>query len=155
MRLRTLILIRHGEYDKKTMGLNKTGKAQIKDLCSKLMPIINNGDVVILSSTAKRAIESADIFKEITGINYGQHELLWSDEPSRIADYPAALKLIQKYADKAKTIIIFTHLEYVENFMTFFTKSQLDGTNIKSHVIPKGTAWVLNCEKKTLKQIHG
>lgn len=147
-----LIVARHGEYGRDG-GLNSIGRNQIVKLTGNIeFNILNEkGRKVILTSTAKRAMESAEIISRLLGIPVQEHEILQSGGPYD-EDFPGTLELINSLTDDFDTIILMTHYEYVEGFPSFFSRESL-GVPIHSRVINKGHAWIINCDDKTIKLI--
>lgn len=153
MKLKKLILVRHGEYNLGTKGLSDNGCDQINYLVDKIAPFINKGNTTILSSTAKRAAESADIISERTGVGYENHEILWSDEEHR-EDYEGAMELIEQHINKVETLVLVTHYEYAERLPGIFAKAKL-AKNIWPVAIPKGYAAMLDCVTGDFQIING
>jgi phosphohistidine phosphatase SixA len=137
-----LLVVRHGDYNEGGMHLNSSGRDQIRRLAEKIIPIVNDKKVTILSSTASRAHESAAIIAEKIGCDFEQHEILWS-ENRHPENFSGTLELIQSYLDNTEVLIIITHYEYVEDFPSYFAKEQLK-VDLDSYLIDKGSMWVLN-----------
>ena len=147
--METLIVVRHGDYNHN--GLSNYGREQISSLSNKLKPFINNAPHLILSSTATRAIESAEIIAKIFNAPYEEHEILWS-ESRHPEDFPGTLELIRSRKHEIKVITLVTHYEYVESFPEYFAKKELDA-KLYSHLIGKGEAWAIECNNKTIQHI--
>ena len=145
----TLIIVRHGHYN--CNGLSDYGREQISSLSNKLKPFINNASPLILSSTANRAIESAEIIATTFNVSLEKHEILWS-EKSHPEDLYGTLELIRSREHETETIILVTHYEYTENFPEYFAEAYLN-TQIDSYDINKGEAWVIKCDDKTIQHI--
>jgi broad specificity phosphatase PhoE len=137
-----LLVVRHGDYNGGDMHLNSSGRDQIKRLAEKIIPIVNNKKVTILSSTASWAHESAAIIAEKIGCDFEQCEILWSDN-RHPENFPGTLELIQSYLDNTDVLIIVTHCEYAEYFPSYFAKEQLK-VDIDSYLIDKGNMWFLS-----------
>ncbi|MFA5157745.1 MAG: hypothetical protein WC451_00945 [Patescibacteria group bacterium] len=140
-----LIVARHGSYGGD--HLNSRGVEEINRLSQGLQQVIGGGSVVILSSTAARAVESAKIMSEILGVPFSSHEILWSDDRHR-ENLPAALRLVQSRENEADVVVLVTHFEYAEQLPTFFGKEVL-GEEIPEQEISKGQARVVDCVAKT------
>lgn len=143
-----LIICRHGEYDRGTHHLNEYGKDQIIALASHLQPIIEDRTIRILSSTADRALESAEIlrgaFKTIT---VERHELLWS-ESRRRPDYEGTKHLVEEAFLASDTVILVTHLEYTDGFTEYFIKQSV-GKQLASFELRKGQARITSADGET------
>lgn len=145
-----LIIIRHGDYD--GVNLSDFGKRQMAELGNRLMPQIN-GDVLILSSTAPRARESAEILGKAFNVSIEDHEILWSDR-SHYEDFPKVLELVRSKKEEVDVLILVTHLEYVYGFPGHFGQTELEISTFPYREIGKGTAWVIHCEGKTIEHVH-
>lgn len=149
MQLRKLITARHGNYDS-NLNLNQRGVNDITRLAEGLRPHLM-GNVKLLSSTAPRAIQSAEVLGKIIGVKPEGHEVLWSDG-SHPTDLPGVLKLVRESAELCDTLILMTHLEHGEAFPWYFGREEL-GVNIQSQEIQKGEAWVLDIETRQLTHV--
>ena len=149
--MKRLIVVRHGEYGDNG-GLNTNGQAQIDALADRLHRLIDRASVLILSSTAVRARESAKILaKAFGGGIIEDYEVLWS-ESRHPEDLPAALALVKSRQDLADVIILVTHLEYTELLPAYFCRMVLD-IHRPSQSLRNGRAWVIDCELKTLELV--
>ena len=146
--MKKLIIARHGEYDLGNGKLNSEGIKSITALSEEILLLAKNQKVVILSSTAFRALDSAEIIGEKLGISFEKEKVLWSDS-DHYEDFEAALNLIRSYFEKVDILILVTHFEYVDLFPYYFARKQLN-TQIKSYPINKGSAWCIDCIKKTI-----
>lgn len=146
--MRHLIVVRHGQYGYDER-LNERGRTQICALAEKLKPFMDGSTVCILTSTADRARESAEILGSSFGIGFEEHEILWSEE-CHPEDLPGTLELVRSRKDKADVLILVTHLEYAEDFPTYFALEELGTSMGPSRSVEKGEACLLDCSKKTL-----
>ncbi len=147
--MKILIVARHGEYV--SDELDDRGKRQIADLVEKLSPIVGDREPLILSSTAGRAVESAEIIADHFNTSFDQHDVLWSENRHR-EDLPAALELVRLHQDETEVMILVTHLEYVERFPPYYGQEELE-IYLDSKAILKGKAWVIDCEAGTITLI--
>jgi len=67
--VKKLVIIRHGAYGNDGC-LNEFGKGQIKSLAEKLREHMSGDKVVLLSSTANRARQSAEIISSVLGVEH-------------------------------------------------------------------------------------
>lgn len=152
-----LIIARHGSYDTRNLRLNELGRKQILALSEKLENHVNGEPVIILSSTADRAIESAEILSEELGIEMESHDILWSDL-YRDEDYEGTYSLIKEKGDGVGVMIIVTHLEYTQALPRFFSRKEFgeDGDNslYGRNFLDKGQACVIDCKKREMFQIR-
>lgn len=151
--LRKLVLVRHGTYDK-TGGLDLFGEGQMKVIAEKLRLIVDGQSFLILSSTAKRTTESAEIITTILKKDFEEHKVLWSEgkKSSHPEDIPAVLALLKEREKDADIIILVTHLEYVEGLPWDFGKSFL-GIGLHKLLVKRGEGIVINCETKNLRRL--
>ena len=150
MNLKTLIIARHGDYDR-SGNLSEYGKANMLKLGKKLFPLFEGVETVILTSPAPRASQSAKILGDLENIVPIVHSILWADD-LHPRDLGAALHLIKKQT--AETLIIVTHLEYANEIPPEFAEKVLK-TSARPfwHIIEKGEAVVIDCKKKKCAKI--
>lgn len=148
--MKKLILVRHGEYGWNNQ-LTDYGRQQIASLSEQLKPHVNGASLLILSSVAPRASESAEILGSAFGVGTEEHDVLWSENQHR-EDLPAALELVRSKKDVAEVVMLVTHLEYVCDFPNYFGQHEL-GVSFQYQEISKGTAWVIDCEQKTINHV--
>lgn len=145
-----LIIVRHGEYGPDDR-LNSRGRAHIEKLSNNLKQLIGDETVLILSSIAVRAVESAEIIAAALGVEFEKFELLWS-ESMHPEDFPGAYKLIQERKEGADVLIVVTHLEYANYFPSHFARMEWGSEkyiDIEDDV-EKGEAVIIDCIKQTL-----
>lgn len=146
-----LVIVRHGHYDSNDQ-LSECGRVQIRELSKKLKSSINGSPLLILTSNQDRARQSAEILGSAFNVGFEEYEILWS-EGKHPEDLPGALELIRSRKNDAEVIVLVTHYEYVEDFPRYFGKNEL-GVELRSHLIDKGQAWVIDCQQKTIKHIR-
>ncbi len=150
--MKYLILVRHGEYDG-CCHLTNNGRKQVKDLTKKLKRFIHHGSsLAILTSTAPRATESAEIIGSIFKTNYKQYELLWSEQ-FQPPDMKGTLKLVRSEEKHCDVLILVTHYEYVIDFPIFFANTVLK-VEFRPIDIKKGEALIIDCQQKTITRIQ-
>lgn len=148
--MKHLIIARHGHFGL-DYKLSDRGRAQIVILADKLRSFTEGKKALILTSPAPRAHESAKTLIAVLGIESEVHDILWSDEEHDWS-MPKALDLIKSRQMVVDTLILMTHLEYVENLPYWFGKEFLQ-VELRSRDIDRGEAWVVDCQKKTLTHI--
>ncbi len=150
--MKKLIVVRHGQYDN-TGHLSDAGHEQIRVLASKLKKLIDeNMSIVVLTSPASRARESADIISNVLGVKTEESDVLLSEGILHPMNLSRALEFV-KSKDKTDIIILVTHFDYVADFPKYFSEKEL-GIELLSIEIGKGEAWVVDCLKRTLTLIH-
>ena len=148
--MKTLVIVRHGDYN--GPRLSDRGRNQMKTLGEKLQTLINGSSVLLLTSIAGRAKESAEVLGSVLGVGFEEHEILWSENSHR-ENLPGALELVRSRKDEADVLILVTHYEYVDEFPAYFANQEL-GVQLRSNLIGKGEAWVLDCQQKTLEHVR-
>lgn len=147
--MKKLIAVRHGHYSGE--HLSDLGKEQMATITDLLRPILQDGPTVIMSSTATRAKESAEIIAAGLGIEFSEHAVLWSDK-NHPEDIPAVIKLIRSVDGKADNVVLVSHLEYCEDLPLDYGLEAF-GKNLGYIQISKGEAWVIDCESKSLARV--
>jgi len=89
------------------------------------LPYTNNERVTIISSTARRAFDSAKVIASILKVKPKGYEVLWYDDehPEDISD---ALSLIKSYKDKTDVLIVVTHYEFAKYLPSLICKEYSD-----------------------------
>ena len=142
-----LIVVRHGHYARDDK-LSDRGRAEMAALAEKLKLHLDGLAVVILTSTADLARQSAEILGDFFVVDVEAHEVLWSEE-IHPEDFAGALKLVKSFEHMADVLVLVTHYEYVERFPAYFAREEWKVSR-ESHLIGNGHAWVLDCSEKTL-----
>lgn len=142
-----LIIVRHGSYNKEDGNLTKDGVQSIQRLAEKIILLTKNNRATIISSTAKRAQQSAQIISETLGVNFETNIDLLSDGDEHPACPPAALNLVSSYTDKTDLLMLVTHLEFLQ-YMTYRLISELRLKCESLMEFPVGSAWVLDYERR-------
>jgi len=149
--MKKLIVARHGWCDLDE-HLDDCGVKEIRILGDNIKKIADGERVLILSSTAPRGRESAEILSCCLGVGFEEYDILWSDN-SHPENMPEVLKLVRSRKDEADVIILVTHYEYAGRFPAYFAKEEL-GENIPSSLIGNAEAWILDCENKILTRVY-
>ena len=158
--MNTLIIARHGIYNSRTGQLYDIGQDQIKALGREIKEkFLNGGGIVprILSSTAPRAIESAEIVGSIVGVSEIEfHDTLWTGPDSPRGDEVDTLGgvLLIKKKD-APVIILVSHLEFSEDLPDAFGQVVLQEprSTFRRGRLEKGQAWVIDCQQKSMQRL--
>jgi phosphohistidine phosphatase SixA len=142
MMLETLIVIRHGEAT--GFGLTERGRLEMKLLAQQLSASIE-APAVILTSPAPRAKLSASILSQSLGkIPVERHECLRSD-PTTGERFEEALELVEHRGGRYRTVILSTHLPFVQRFPTVWGEKR--GLKIPELEAPStGTARITDVE---------
>jgi phosphohistidine phosphatase SixA len=151
--MQKLIVVRHGDYGYNDR-LSDFGKRQMQNIATQLKPHVDGKKVVVLSSVAERATDSADIITEQLGVpGYESHDVLWS-ENRHPENLPKAVELVQQHAD-TDVLILVTHLEYAERFPNHFLHTVLSTKDtFAARKVEKGQAIIIDCDNKTTQLIR-
>ena len=145
--MRRLIIVRHGRY--RTDGsLSLFGRESIRELVCRLESLVDEGPILVLSSSAKRAYESANILAEALEADFESSDVLWSEQ-YRPARPDTVLSMILSRADDYETVIVVTHLEYVQTLPTHFSKRVL-ACELRLDHLRRGGACVIDCERRAI-----
>ena len=139
-----LILVRHADYsgNSEDPEISSNGILKAKELANKVKQEVGNGDVIIWTSSAKRAQGTTQAMKEeLQLVNEVKVlEKLWSDDKHK-EDYHWLLNELQSLKFDG-TLIIVSHLEYVRVFpmylgLTCNKSGYTEGVIIDKGVIKK------------------
>ncbi len=142
--MKRLIVARHGMY-RPDGTLNATGQEEMLQLAARLPQYIV-GTVVVLTSSAPRAVNSAAFLAEQLGhTNIVKCEKLWSDilHPVDLAAAHAQIMAMQNY----DTVLVVTHLEYASEYPDYFGWREFK-VPIASSTLGRGQAVVIDCEAR-------
>jgi phosphohistidine phosphatase SixA len=154
-KLKKLIVVRHGDYSCRKNGvtlLTEAGKASMELLAKKLIPHMQ-GEVIVRSSPAVRALQSVAIISKESGFGYDICEGLWYADEHRYPEDPdKVLKLILSLADTTDVIVLMTHRDYTSLLPAYFSALFLN-TRLESSPIDYARAAIIDCENATLSLI--
>ena len=148
--MKKLIIVRHGDY-LPDGNLSEFGERQLLDLAWKINRLVEGDSAVLISSTAPRAEQSADLLHpRVQGItSYTKNPIFWS-EAHRQPNIEAGLQIIEEQT--ADVVIIVTHFEWGQDLPTAFAERFLQ-TRFPLKQLNKAQAWVIDCEAKTRVRI--
>lgn len=150
--LRFLVVARHGDYGGDD-NLSQRGAEQMRNLAEKMLSIVDGSKIILLSSTARRASQSAEVISQVLKVPFEEHEVLWSENchPENEAEL---LELVRARKPENQAMILVTHLEYAEYFPTYFARHEL-GMKLEGGCWPpipkKGQACLIDCFGKSFK----
>ncbi|KKT26439.1 MAG: Protein containing Phosphoglycerate mutase // Nucleotidyltransferase [Parcubacteria group bacterium GW2011_GWA2_43_9b] len=150
-----LVIVHHGDYDEQHQ-ITKKGRSNILGWVQQLRDLIDGNRALLLSSTAKRASQSAQVIAESLGVPFEEHEILWADY-MHSEDTKGLMALIDKRKDEAEIIILVTHLAYVDRFPLRFARDVLaiPVPDAGHAPIPlSGEAVAIDCLKKRFLQLR-
>ena len=155
--MKAIVLVRHGDYNEGTYNLTNDGKILVSRLAENLKPHLDGMTFRILSSPAKRAIQSAEIIAKSTGQEDKPIEIHDILQLSYWSEYPALLAMIEQNGDgkdesgaeiegeeKFDALVNVTHFEVVEEFPRYVAENYFHAKLSQDcHVISKGCAWIV------------
>jgi phosphohistidine phosphatase SixA len=138
-----IFLLRHARKESGSgdLGLSLAGKKQAENLAQKLKNEIGDSEnVLILTSSACRARETADIINSVLLSEFGTQELiseekLWSDA-SHPYDFDWLKGEISNF--KGDNLVIVSHLEYVNQFPYMLGYPENDASYAEGVMIKDG-----------------
>lgn len=152
--MKYLFIARHGSYGNDNR-LNDHGHKQMEVLGGSIKEILNGASAYILSSTAPRAIDSAEVLAVQLELpkEFEKTEDLWtggdsSKERAYYCDCDKLIQMINERREKADGLVMMTHLEVGEDFPSYFLKQEFE-QNEYIRDISKGQAVHINLEDKT------
>lgn len=145
--MKRLILVRHGDYVGST--LTDFGRKQMQELA----PVLANsvvGNMLLVSSTIRRAKESSAILAEHFRVPVIEHGV-WEAEGDW-SDNDGAFQFIGDVDTNIDTLVVVTHLPFLESFPAYFGKKALN-VSLPYGGVDKGQAQVIDCEMKTMTRV--
>jgi len=151
--MKYLFVARHGQYLNDDR-LSDTGKKQMKVLAESMKPILGDGNhTQILSSSAERAYESAEILAEELNVDVLQKfAFLWAGSDSewkenKYGDSEKIHELVTERRSISDALILVSHLEVTEDYPAFFNVIEYEDSEMWGG-IPKGEAVYLDLAKR-------
>ena len=141
---KTLYLIRHGkaedfsfsnsDYDR---NLVEKGKQRNKIVAEKLKKHLSNDNKLIISSSANRALQTAEIFAEY--IDYPKYSIQ-QEKGMYEAYYKDILKVINAVSDNIETLLVFGHNPGLSDLCNYLCNSSIDlkTSHIAKIILPEG-----------------
>ncbi len=142
--MKRLILVRHGDYV--DGSLTVFGRQQMQELACALAHSVV-GNMLLVSSTIQRAKESAAILAEFFQVPVMEHGV-WA-APGDTSNNDGALQFIGSIDTNIDTLMVVTHLPFLQSFPAFFGKEALN-VSFSSSWVEKGQAQVIDCMMKTM-----
>ena len=142
-----LIIVRHGEYDKRSSHLTREGRTAVGRLTRSLQQVFRGKSFLLFSSSAIRARETATILGRRLGVCCKAYRFLRSTKALTRRQLLGAVNLIRRCRQKTDVIILVTHLEFVRDLPVYVGQKELN-VNFPRRVVDKGGACVINFHKK-------
>ena len=155
--MKNLVVIRHAACGNDGR-ISEDGRQQMHRLFDHLHRFVNAGTVLVLTSSASRATDSAAVLvREFECVDLAveieKHDLLWSDVHHR-EDIPGALALLARSRDRADTIVVVTHLEYAGELPERFTLQESWPEPIPLLGVDRGQAVLLDCVNRRCRYLR-
>ena len=147
--MKRLYVVRHGFYDSRDR-LSKEGKEQMIGLAEKIHITLDEVSVLILSSSAPRASDSAKEIGDVLQIGFEEFEELWSDDFHH-GDWKKSYALIEERGVDIDIVIVVTHRDLAASLVRKFAEKFSIKGNCGS--AGKGHALVVDIEEGSLKHI--
>ena len=149
--MKHLFIVRHGNYGMR--DLTESGISQIEQIAKDIRRIVgkNYSGYYLLSSTAPRAEQTADIIAKAFGIEQFDKDIrLWTRDGNDLSlkNLEEIDGMIAPHKEKHDIVTIVTHEEVVLSYPRYCLKQLL---NIDKQIgyIDKGKGIHLNLERKT------
>jgi phosphohistidine phosphatase SixA len=126
-----LYLIRHARYAKDSYqnpnpGISEEGRSDAMILGNKLKKELKDEEVVIWTSSARRAVETTEVLQKMLNVkDVRVEEKLWSD-----SEHHSHFLWLERELDsfQGKVLLVITHYGYVEDFPSYLS-SELSGND--------------------------
>lgn len=149
--MKKIYVVRHGEYEGARDGpLTFPARAVINRLAEKIKGEMLGRDekVIIFSSNTARTRMTAEIIaKQFNKISIEYSKLLAATE---IVNVDGICALIKEHEEHCDTLILVTHAEVANDF-PFYYANTVWGETVRSPVLNKGEALVMDCQAKTVE----
>lgn len=154
--LKRLVVCRHGSYGSDGK-LNPHGRGQMMVLAKKLELAMKGMSIRILSSTATRAKQSADVLGvTLLGLPnklpIEEHGTLF-ERDGHPTDFHGTLVLLRSLVPAVDVTILVTHVKHAREFPSYFAAHQLGRPSVRSSLIDLGEYWDLDCQTGALTRV--
>jgi len=133
--MKTLVIVRHGAFDHSNpqiadvdRPLNREGRCQIEEV-AKQFSALNLSPDLLVSSPAKRAVETAEIYENPLNIS---SEAIRIEENIFEAERAEILRVVQSFDDDAQTVILFGHHPGVTKLLHHLVDSEIEKMSLAS-----------------------
>lgn len=151
--LKYVIAIRHGHYDSFTESLTPYGASSVSKKAVYIRSLLDgsNEHTQIITSTIKRAVETADILASSLGINdVSETEHLATE--SYEDGIKAAGQILDLVKEETKALIVVTHFQVPSGIVDYF---MMNGTSniVGEEVSDKACGYITDLSNHTYKYI--
>ena len=145
--MKNLVLLMHGHN--RGRKLSDNGRVRVVMTSEALADRLDGNSMLVFSSPAPPAIETAKIFADRFGVEFDTRDALWSGRPGKVrdpsADFHDALGIILAHDDEADTLVLVTDDRYGKEFPYYLEREYLETTLPFVEKVPLGTALVVDC----------
>ena len=137
--MKHLVVVRHGYYE--DGRLTASGRQQIEGLGAILAERLKGSSIVLLSSTATRAMETSEILARHLGdVAFEEHGALHSGGMQfHDGQEQKVLRLVEERGQTHDVVVLSTHLEFIDFFPSLWGEKM--GFRVpQGEETPKGTA---------------
>jgi len=142
-----ILIVRGGKYTHTCEGLNTLGVQQMQRTSEKIALAIGESMPLVLSSTARRSTQSANILAKRLGVEYEAHSSLWNGD-GRHKNLPAVLGLVRSSMGRCEVLILVTHYSYTKLFPVYFVEKELKSVIRSSVGLECGGFWDLTWDER-------
>ena len=160
--LRFVVIVRHGENEAGAECLTKASRLQINILARQIKELIqdgvpvNGGGILLMSSTAEYAQETAGIISfwlDMKEADIVLTPLLFSDSVKQ-PQLGQVTKMVSAKRKECQAIIFVTHHEYAEELPSFLGKNELN-LDVQRTPIDKGNAILIDVTLRKVRLLNG
>lgn len=148
-----IFVIRHGHYS--GSDLTGRGRRQIEDTAVEMKAILGemDGGHYLLSSTAPRARQSAEIIDQAFGIGFAEHLSLYTSGGFLRGDELEGIhSLVSPALEENSVVTLATHYEVANNYPRYLSHKMMDMKIDLPH-IEKGQGVHIDLAARTYQQI--
>ncbi len=140
-KLKKVIAVRHGEYNRGTMDLNDEGRAQMHKLAEKLVQLVGKTKkIALLTSSHLRAVQSAEIIGSRLEIGLIKCDSLRKDEYYHYGD--EVTQELENQSHGSDILIVVTHFEAPSAILNAFSGKHF-GREVECFEAEKGNGGML------------
>ena len=152
--MQKLIVVRHGHTQPHNKQLDEHGREGTKRLGVELKKYItDDAKLLILTSPLIRAQQTAEILGSLLGTQpVVEESFTYSDDAPENNPHLLNRFLAQTDGKSFDIVIMVTHEPTAGSFPGFFAEKVLK-VKLESYSLMHCSAWVVDCEQKTLKMV--
>ena len=145
--MESIILARHGTYDRDSGKLTPEGEYEAKSMAQTLCGLLQGKSISLVSSDIRRAVQHAEIFAHGLGLGLDFPRYDWIYDGG-LHSHKKLTKLVLD--TKQDSLIVVGHLETARNFLEYFFYEQY-GQLIEKPSVLTGECVYIDTIAKSLK----